>query len=75
MATEYMVDESLGFCIEYFSLYKHCTRQVWDPEEETRDNGQLLMDQGKNYKSTKEQLEFVHDYVIKHSVHTLELLR
>ena len=45
-----MIDKSLGFCIEYFLLYKHSRRRVWDLEEEKRNNGELLMGQGMNCK-------------------------
>ncbi|KAG0563323.1 hypothetical protein KC19_8G021700 [Ceratodon purpureus] len=75
MATGYMVDESLGFCTEYFSLYRHTRRRVWDPEEEMRDAGELLLGKPKQKRLTTSEREHVHDYVIKHSVYTSELLQ
>jgi hypothetical protein len=42
---EYTVDESLGFCTEYFALYPHTQRWVWDWEEELKNKGKMT--QGK----------------------------
>ena len=75
MATGYMVDESLGFVTEYFSLYKHTRRRVWDPEEEARDAGELLLGKPRQRRLTTSDLDKVHDYVLRHSVYTTELLR
>lgn len=74
MATGYMIDESLGFCTEYFSLYEHSKSRVWDPEEELRDAGECLLGKPTAKRLTDRELEFIHDYVIKHSVHTEELM-
>jgi hypothetical protein len=30
MASGYMVDESLGFCTEFFKLYQHTKRRIWE---------------------------------------------
>ena len=46
MASGYMIDESLGFCIEYFCLYKHSKSKVWDPKEELKDSGESSGGQG-----------------------------
>ena len=74
MATGYMIDESLGFCTEYFALYTHTRRRVWDPEEELRDAGELLIGRPKQKRLTGIDLLHVHEYVIRHSVFTAELL-
>ncbi|KAG0596866.1 hypothetical protein M758_UG290600 [Ceratodon purpureus] len=74
MATGYMVYESLGFCTEYFSLFKHTRRRVWDPEEELRDAGDLLLGAPRQRRLTNQELEQVHDYVICHSMYTAELM-
>ena len=37
MASGYAIDEALGFCTEYFSLYNHTQRRIWDPEQELRE--------------------------------------
>lgn len=34
MASRYTVDESLGFVTEFFALFPHTRRQIWDWEEE-----------------------------------------
>ena len=75
MATGYMVEESLGFCTEYFALYPHTRRRVWDPEEEMRDAGEVLLGRGLPKRLTHQALLNVHEYVITHSIHTQELLR
>lgn len=75
MAIVYMVKESLGFCKEYFALYPHTRRRVWDPEEEMRDAGEVLLGKGLPKRFSHEALLNAHDYVIRHSVHTQELLR
>ena len=43
MASGYMIEESLGFGTEYFALYLHARRCMWDSEEEMRDAGELLL--------------------------------
>ena len=75
MASGYMVEESLGFCTEYFALYPHTCRRVWDAEEEMRDAGRVLLGKGVPKRLSHEQLLHVHEYVISHSFHTAELLR
>jgi hypothetical protein len=64
MASRYMVDESLGFCTEYFALYQHTKRRIWDPEQELKDT--VLSNLQRNQ---------IHEYVLNHSVHMAELLR
>jgi hypothetical protein len=45
MVSKYMVDESLGFYSEYFSLYRHIKRRIWDLEQELKDTSKVV--QGK----------------------------
>ena len=75
MASGYMIDESLGFCTEYFSMYEHSKSRVWDPEEELKDSGECLLGKPKPKRLTNTEISLIHDYVIKHSVHTEELMR
>jgi hypothetical protein len=42
IASKYMYDEALGFCIEYFAWYPHTKHQMWDAEEEEVDVGEVL---------------------------------
>jgi hypothetical protein len=42
MVSRYMVDKSLGFCMEYFALYSHKKRRIWDPDQELRDTSEVL---------------------------------
>ena len=34
MVARYNVDKALGFCTEYFKLYPHSKRRIWDHDEE-----------------------------------------
>ena len=74
MASGYMIEESLGFCTEYFSLYEHAKSRVWDPEEELRDSGECLLGKPRPKSLSDTELDRIHDYVIRHSIHTEELL-
>ena len=75
MASGYMIDESLGFCTEYFELYEHTKSRVWDAEEELKDSGECLLGSPKPKHLTERELELIHEYIISHSVHTEELHR
>lgn len=75
MAQGYAVDEALGFCTEYFDMYPHSTRRIWDPEEELRDSGELVEGAHHSVTLSHAELEELHDHVITHSVHTAELLQ
>ena len=74
MATGYMIDESLGFCTEYFELYEHAKSRVWDAEEELKDSGECLLGRPLVKHLTDTELEQIHEYVITHSIHTEGLL-
>ena len=74
MASGYVVDEALGFCTEYFQLYSHTSRQIWDPDEELRESGEVLIGRVTNYSLSELEIEQIHDYVLRHSVHSAELL-
>ena len=74
MATGYMIDESLGFCTEYFELYEHSKSRVWDAEEELKDSGECLLGKPRPKRLTNAEVDHIHDYVLKHSVHTEKLL-
>jgi hypothetical protein len=75
MALGYMVDKSLGFYIEYFQLYQHTKRRIWDPFQELKDTSKVLQGKLKRVVLSGLQMFQIHDYVISHSVHIAELLR
>jgi hypothetical protein len=75
MASGYMVDESLGFCTEYFQLYQHTKRRIWDPYQELKDTSEVLQGKPRRLLLSAIQMTQIHEYVISHSVHTAELLR
>ena len=75
MASGYAIDEALGFCTEYFSLFQHTRRRIWDPEEEIRDSGELLVGKGKFRRLSPFERDLMHDYVVTNSVYTVDLVR
>ena len=74
IATGYMIDESLGFCTEYFELYEHSKSTVWDAEEELKDSSECLLGKPRPKRLNDTELDQIHEYVLRHSVHTEELL-
>jgi hypothetical protein len=42
MASSYMYEEALGFCTNNFALYPHTQHRMWDPNEEEKDNNEVL---------------------------------
>lgn len=74
MASGYTDDEALGFATEYFADFPHSRRRIWDSEEELRDSGELLMGKMKSVRLSEEDVHDIHEYVIKHSEFTEELL-
>jgi hypothetical protein len=70
-----MVDESLGFFTEYFSLYAHTKRRIWDLDQEVKDTCELLQGKAKYRVLTRIQMNQIHEYVASHSIYTAELLR
>jgi hypothetical protein len=75
MASGYMIDESLGFCTEYFSLYKHTKRRIWDPDQELKDTSEVVQGKPKREVLSAHQRNQIHEYVLSHSVHTAKLFR
>ncbi len=67
-----MYDEAFGFCIEYFALYPHIRRQMWDTKEEEVDVGEILIGKGKHKKLTIKELKAIHEYIITNST-TIEV--
>ncbi len=47
MASSYMYDEALRFCTQYFALYPHTERCIWDLNEEECDATKVLHGVGK----------------------------
>ena len=75
MASGYAIDEALGFVTEFFQEYPHSERRIWDPEEEARVTGEVLMGERIGKKLTRERRQSIHEYVTTHSIHTAELFR
>jgi hypothetical protein len=47
MAMGYMYNEAFGVCTEYFLLYKHTQRRMWDLEEELANVGEVFQGRPK----------------------------
>jgi hypothetical protein len=75
MATGYSVDESLGFCMEYFTLYPHTRHRVWDWKEEQKNEDEMTLGTATPVCLTDHEVQQIHEYVISHSVHTTELYK
>jgi hypothetical protein len=75
MASGYMIYEYLGFCIEYFSLYKHTKRRIWDLDQELKDTSKVVQGKPKREVLSVHRRNQIHEYVLSHSVHIAELLR
>jgi hypothetical protein len=75
MAQGYAADKALGFCTEYFDIYPHTTRWVWDSKEELRDSGEVLLGAPRRVTMTREDIDDIHEYVLTHSIHIAELFQ
>ena len=75
MTAGYNVDKVLGFCIEYFKLYVHSKRRIWNDEEELQDAGELPYRACKKVLLTRHEKNQIHNYVINNSMYTAELLK
>jgi hypothetical protein len=75
IASGYSLDESLGFVTEYFQLYRHSERHVWDSEAEERDCSEVLEGQPHIVQLREAEVSAIHKYVIRNSVATQELFR
>lgn len=64
IANAYMYKEALGFCTEYFKLYTHTKRRVWDEDEEPTDSGEVLMGHTKEKLLTTDERKAIHSWII-----------
>jgi hypothetical protein len=70
MASGYMYDEALGFCMEYFALYSHTRCCIWDANEEEVDVGEVLVGSGKLKRLFTIEMECIHEHVITNAMVT-----
>lgn len=68
IASGYMSEEALGFCTEYFSLYTHSIRRVWESAEDMAVEGCVLEGRGKRRVLSAEEAIDIHDYVLRHAM-------
>ncbi len=71
----YMYDEALGFCMEYLSLYEHTRRRVWDPEEKAANVDEVLQGGQRKKILMNNEIKQIHEYVLKNSVPTENLVQ
>jgi hypothetical protein len=64
MASGYMYDEALGFCMEYFSLYPYTRCCTWDVNEEEANVGEVLVGNEKLKRLSMIEMECIHEHVI-----------
>ncbi len=70
MASGYMYDEALGFCMEYFALYPHIRHHIWDANEKETNVGEVLVGSGKFKRLSNIEMDCIHEYVITNSMAT-----
>jgi hypothetical protein len=70
MASSYMYDETLGFCMEYFALYPHTRCHIWDAIEKKTDVGEVLVGSGKLKRLFSIEMDCIHEHVITNSMAT-----
>jgi hypothetical protein len=75
MALGYMYDEALGFCMNYFALYPHTRRHIWDANEEEANVGEVLVGSGKLKRLSTIEMECIHEHVITNAMATKALYR
>ncbi len=71
----YMYDEALGFCTEYFLLFKHTQRKMWDPKEELANVCEVLQSMARTKTLTNQKLHLIHEYVLMNLVAIQALIR
>jgi hypothetical protein len=67
IASEYMYDEALAFCIMYFAWYPHIRCWMWDAKEQEVNIREILVGKGKHNILTVEELKAIHEYIITNS--------
>jgi hypothetical protein len=75
IACGYALEESLGFVTEYFQLFRHSERRIWDSEPKERDCSEVLEGRPNIVELREDEVRAIHDYVIQNSVATEELFR
>jgi hypothetical protein len=75
MAMGYTWDASLGFITEYLDLYPHTRRRMWDLNEEEMVAGEVLQGAARTKTLTREEQSAIHEYVLRNSEATQDLLR
>ena len=70
MASRYNMDKVLGFCTQYFKLYPYSKQRIWNHDEEMQVNSKFLVGHGKSDTLKQDEVNQIHDYVIKNSVYS-----
>jgi len=72
IANAYIYEEALDFCTEYFKLYRHTKRRVWDDDEEPGDCRKVVMGSAENKVLTPDERRAIHSWIIMNSEATSE---
>lgn len=64
MAKGYVLEESLGFVIEYLHEFEHVSRKVWDAEEEEGVSREVLEGVFTKVVFNPILQDFAHKYVV-----------
>jgi hypothetical protein len=64
MAKGYVLEESLGFVIEYLHEFEHVSRKVWDAEEEEGVSKEVLEGVFTKVVFNPILQDFAHKYVV-----------
>jgi hypothetical protein len=64
MATGYIMDEALGFCIEYMQACPLTACRLWDDKEDPTMNDEVLEGKGRQQTLTPSLRQWVHEFVV-----------
>ena len=63
----YIINQALGFCMEYMQKCPLTARHVWDDEEDPRMNDEFLEGKGRWRILTVELEQWIHDFVLNNA--------
>ena len=75
MANGYVVEDTLGLCMEYLNVQANMKRHVWETEEEQGLKATVVEGRGRVHNMPRLELCRAHKYVILHHAITLDMRR
>ncbi len=64
MVEGYILDDIMGFVIEYLQEFQHVSRRVWDVEEKEGVVGEVLKSAIEKYVFNPKLQDLAHNYVL-----------